>query len=436
MFIGSVGADLRSVIVTSVKGWSVPSVYVGCSGNFTVERSLAPLGYELSGNDVSLYSCCVGSYLAGQPFRIEVRDPEYEWLSPWLGYPASAVATILLSTQLLGGYGKTAPYYQRQRQAYKAQWKRLHAETLQKIELTAGTVHLKRFWAGDVLDWLEQAPVDAGFITFPPTYRGGYERIYRSMEAVFDWDEPSYEIFDEQRMALVRAQLVKRPYWLIARDEPQPDLGEAVAIMQSSARSKPLWVYGNSSGRRWLASPVQKTEGAGTLIADEALRIAEHTRLSIAGLSAAQFNELRSLYLNPGIVPVKPTASLAVLANGKIIGSMGFIGHFVRREVGRIYMLSDFPVRPTIYPRLAKLILAVALSTEVQIYLQQHFSGRVSRIGTTAFTERPVSSKYRGLFQLLSRKKNPPRLNYQAGAGRWSLEEALSWWMEKHGKMT
>ena len=66
---------------------------------------------------------------------------------------------------------------------------------------------------------------------------------------------------------------------------------------------------------------------------------------------------------------------------------------------------------------------------------------------TTAFSERPVSMKYRGLFKLHSRAENQNwreadptqhdqqryRLNYLSQAGRWTLAEGLDEWRRKHG---
>jgi hypothetical protein len=71
------------------------------------------------------------------------------------------------------------------------------------------------------------------------------------------------------------------------------------------------------------------------------------------------------------------------------------------------------------------------LSTEMKAVLEQGLNRRVATIGTTAFTSKPVSMKYRGLFRLHSRKEG--RLNYLADTGRWSLAEALTWWQQQHG---
>lgn len=44
MFLGSIPTDLRKIISEYVKDWQCSDVYVGCSGNLTVERVLASHG--------------------------------------------------------------------------------------------------------------------------------------------------------------------------------------------------------------------------------------------------------------------------------------------------------------------------------------------------------------------------------------------------------
>jgi hypothetical protein len=68
---------------------------------------------------------------------------------------------------------------------------------------------------------------------------------------------------------------------------------------------------------------------------------------------------------------------------------------------------------------------------------------RVSAVATTAFSKRPVSMKYRGLFRLTSRQNidadDPMNgyaaggfmLNYLADYGRWTLQEGLAEWKKR-----
>jgi hypothetical protein len=41
MFVGAINADLRSVLAWLAPAWRGLPAFVGCSGNFTVERLLA-----------------------------------------------------------------------------------------------------------------------------------------------------------------------------------------------------------------------------------------------------------------------------------------------------------------------------------------------------------------------------------------------------------
>jgi Phage DNA Adenine Methylase-like domain 1 len=67
-FIGAINRDMRSMISELVpKDGSLP-LYVGCSGNFTIERIIAGMGVKEI--HISLYSCAVGSYLTGHNLDI------------------------------------------------------------------------------------------------------------------------------------------------------------------------------------------------------------------------------------------------------------------------------------------------------------------------------------------------------------------------------
>jgi hypothetical protein len=139
-------------------------------------------------------------------------------------------------------------------------------------------------------------------------------------------------------------------------------------------------------------------------------------------------NQLRSLYLDPKIAPAPANLNVAVLLGGYVFGALGFSPE--KWGKNGIYMMSDFAISGSPYRRLAKLVLGVAQTVEVKCLVEQAIGHRVEQVCTTVFTDKPVSSKYRGSgFELESRK--PGRLNYAAKAGRWNLADALEWWHRK-----
>ncbi|MGE7191777.1 hypothetical protein [Lysinibacillus fusiformis] len=434
MFVGSINQDLRALVSEVTKSWDTDSVYIGCSGNFTIERILKERGLNLYGNDVSLYTCTIGNHLAGVHDHVGIQAEEFKWLEPYMEPGADRIATLLLCTSMLENYHRNESYFIRRRKAYKQQWPRLHEQTVEKVKKGIDGLSLKGFWSGDVVEWANMCPEDAGFISFPPTYTGGYEKLYEALMEVFEWSEPPYTLFDEDRLAVMVEAVKQKRFWMMARDEPIAGLeGYEVGKIQTSLRSKPLTVYANQAPKR-ITMPRQKTEILKIPRFSEEDLITEESVLSVTKISQAQMNTLRSLYLNPGIAPASAALNLGVLVDGRLIGAVGLSkSNFGKSEA---YIMSDFVIRPVRYKRLSKLVLAAVVSKEVKLLFEQVVNQRIRAMSTTAFTDKPVSMKYRGIFTLSSRKENPPRLNYGGEAGRWTLKEAMKWWQNKHMKET
>ncbi len=75
MSYGSIPGDVQAIMVNIIKEWDCTDLYVGCSGNFTVEKVICPLKkFRLHSNDVILYSCCLGRYLSGQQVELTLTQ--------------------------------------------------------------------------------------------------------------------------------------------------------------------------------------------------------------------------------------------------------------------------------------------------------------------------------------------------------------------------
>ena len=430
MFVGAIPEPLRAVLAETVASWPVSSLYVGCSGNFTVERVCHRPGLTLHGNDISLYSCAMGSHLLGERLPVTIKDPEYAWLEPYIEDSAGLVATLMLCTDMLDGYGRTGRWFDRQRHAYRSQWDALYGKTLITLLKAGEDVRLESFVPGDCVAFIESAPPEAAIVTFPPTYRGGYERLYRGIDAVFGWEPPTYPMFDDASLERLLEAVQAHAYWMVARDEELEPLAPfAVGRVQPTPRAKPLHIYA-SQGPKRLVIPQQKVEpvpvarlGLGDLIPRTA-------QLRLAQLTTGQLNTLRAEYLGPHIAPATPSWAFAVLVDQLLIGALAF-SPSKWGSIDDIYMMTDLAVGPTDYARISKLVLYAALSVEAREALQSARGAICLQVSTTAFTDRPVSMKYRGLFDLQSRK--PGMLNYAGDLGRWTLQEGLAEWLKRHG---
>jgi len=122
MFTGAIPRDLQRIVAEVAGRWRCARLYVGCSGNFTIERILRTL--ELHSNDVSLYTSALGVFLAGREdwtFAVagENREEWGEILDPLLATPRDRAAVVLVLSEVMAGLGKSGIYWQRMIEATK-----------------------------------------------------------------------------------------------------------------------------------------------------------------------------------------------------------------------------------------------------------------------------------------------------------------------------
>lgn len=431
MFTGSINQDMRSLIKTLAVNWKGREVYVPCSGNFTVERVLNTAGVtKVYGCDVSLYTCVIGGYLSGENVTVSLNParPEFSWLAEYLTPGIDTVISMVLSTRYMQFIDRQEPYFTRMERAYREAFSSLHAENKEKLQPLLDEIQIAGFSCADAMEFIKEVPSDAVVLSFPPTYAGGYEKLYKNMDSVFEWDKPTYEVFTAESFELFMRRVMQRDTWVLARDNKVAELEEhLVAQFQTGMRSRPVYMYSSAAARTYLTVPRQKLEPV------HQRRLAGDIEgpMKLIAITQGQFNTLRSLYLSPKIIPASAHVRLAVICGDSLVGAFAFD----RSKYGssdEVYMMTDFAISPTKYKRLSKLVLAAALSTEVQGILESTFNQRVLKIFTTAFTDNPASMKYRGMLDVHNRKEGI--VNYEGHAGRWTLEEGFEWWMEKHSK--
>ena len=246
----------------------------------------------------------------------------------------------------------------------------------------------------------------AGIAGFMPTYKGGYERMYRFLEENADWPRPSFRTWDPKdcRSGWRPWRGATSPYFVVTDHELA---GFKAATEYRSTINKPVYGYlgdGRSSFRR-----KRNREASFAYQAVDPATLGPLTDVELVPASSAQLTFLRNMYLAKGIAHATGVANYLVMLDGKLAG--GFIYARDRWDpAGSIYLLSDFCIVHE--RRLAKLIAMLAGSSETIGAWCRRFVVRPKVLRTTAFTDQPVSMKYRGIYDLVSRK--PGQLNYQA----------------------
>jgi hypothetical protein len=52
-------------------------------------------------------------------------------------------------------------------------------------------------------------------ISFPPTYEGGYERLFKKLDAIFDWPRPAYEVFSPEDFDQFSQTVRSFRHWMV-----------------------------------------------------------------------------------------------------------------------------------------------------------------------------------------------------------------------------
>jgi hypothetical protein len=128
-------------------------------------------------------------------------------------------------------------------------------------------------------------------------------------------------------------------------------------------------------------------------------------------------------------IPADGEVPLVAAVDGKVFG---FLIYSRMQGGGDVYLLADFVVNSCRYRRLAKLLLLVTQTREVQRLLEEKFLLEIPKCRTMVFTDKPVSMKYRGLYQLA--RRDPGKLVYETDMGILDLSEVIPLWLKKFEK--
>ncbi|MBT4867977.1 MAG: hypothetical protein HON53_22980 [Planctomycetaceae bacterium] len=450
MFQGVVHANARKIIARYIE--RLPrNVHIIGSGNFSIETTLRANGYRgtITGCDISLYSCVLGTYLAGGNISVvlnSIEFPELMALESHLGDSEGNAAAVAVALQTLR-FRKRDNHYKRR--MYNAHIRRLDAlceETRHKLRQKHLVVRLDDFHALD--GWQRVAEIPSGddhaIVTFPPTYSGGYERLYAELERAFHWERPEYQDLSDIA-EIARGVAARSGPWIIGTEQPTAELerevGEPIALSpRGSAVNISLYSNIPTLNAQLIRRRVN-TQKRNWVRLTESDTIDESSLLSVHAISKPEANHIRAVYGSVDIQQSDAPFCYAVAVDGNLLGLLMFAPDVRPRppqvDVGDregVYLMCDLAVSSERYHRLGKLILMVARSEEMRRELENRLVRRLTWAVTTAFSRYPESMKYRGVFRRFSRvrlENGMYKLNYFSRLGEQSLREVLREWIRR-----
>lgn len=447
-FLGSIAGPLRKVLAAYADEISVP-VLLPCAGNFTVGAALRSGGYRgrITGCDITLYTSALGAYLAGDHLQVAERDDCPEHLRGLLDLsdPAHLAASVSIMLDLRQVWKNLNVWHRRMLANYRHNWPQLMEKTLAKLD--AYRAHLNQgggfgYVPQDAAAFLREHDPDHAVFIAPPTFGSrDYINQERMLAAAATWPAPEYTEISFKDVPIYE-QITSFREWMIIMERPLPEveklLGEPVAVVHKGRKSI-TYAYAGHSRRRIITRGYLNSRSPGPIFPGDRFLTGRETP-GIIKMDKKQTVRMNELFMSARVdyFLADVALSLALCLDKKIIGKLDFnltkYAWALPEPGHQIYQRSDLAV-PSVEPRLAKLVLMMCQSHEVKRLIDETFKDDVRYAVTTAFSMHPVSMKYRGVYKLHKRLKDPDsggyRLNYYGELGLWSLAEGYARWLKK-----
>lgn len=430
MFTGAVPRPVVEQITRIVPFEDWRKIWVGCSGSFRFDRAVKDKfpACDVFSNDVSLVSCAIGAVATGETFPIKFtgRLERIEALLEDRGTFEDRVAATFVALDM-GKYKADNDHARAHFQHYLANFEHFWFKARARLGEIAEHLFLSGFYAGDFRKQIERAQSEGGgVVAFPPTYKGGYERLYKFLDENVEWPSPTYDMWDPNDLdQLVKGLENEGLRYCFVTDHELEDL-EAVSVYRSET-NKPVYAYANRAGTSVRRAAHRHTKFSYRRVTEDDLVKGAEVRLE--QVESHYINFLRDVYLARGIAYTTGEVNLLVFINDALAG--GLI--YSRSKFGSLdecYLLSDFAIAPV--HGLARLIATIATSAPIVRYCERKFLIRIKKVNTTAFTDKPASMKYRGAWKLSSRK--PGMLNYAAEPRELTPGEIYARWRTQHAR--
>jgi len=200
---------------------------------------------------------------------------------------------------------------------------------------------------------------------------------------------------------------------------------------------KTVYIYSNIVRRPCVLSPTAPPDLPTWPLIDRAFVMTREQEVGLIRIKTSQMGAYKNALLGRNIVYAPGKWAFVISLGGVIVGFLEFAVQHFTKDV--LYMQADFAPAGSAYPRLSKLVIMLAIAGETRRTIERLYECRVRGIYTTAFTDRPVSMKYRGVLTLQKRgatDEGQKFLNYGAMFNTLTWKETLALWLTKHGSRT
>jgi len=432
MFTGSVPPEARLVIQELLAGRK-GDLYVACSGNYTIDRIGAAMGFNVHSNDVALYSKLIADVLLGTETDLEVLDKDLlQVFSDWSPSRYKNLIQVMFAVRVAGFAACKNDYQKMFYGAYVEGATSYYERTMAKFEKDQSLeFKIKSFYYGDFVDFLKMGQENGICLAFPPTYKGGYEKLYSYIESSFDYERAKYEMYDPKTNDDMLLSFLQNGEHILYLDRSPEQLEEfckakirldgdrKVIYIYSSVKKSPVDYY--LEKRKPDYAPVHKLLSYDHVFSKKDL-------IEISPCSTKEANHWKAFFMSAKVNYTEGgDICLVFLCNKRAFGFAVFKDMTGGLEYS--FLHSDFVINMR-EARVSKLLILLLKASEVRSALSRFYKVYYTGIFTSVYTDKPISMKYRGAFDLMRREKG--KLMYKADFAGQKVKEIYNNWFHKH----
>lgn len=434
MFTGTTPPEVK-VLLQELMG-KVPTgdnVFIGCSGNYTTDKVMAGMGFAVHSNDVSLYSKLIADILLNQdttPMVCTNADLK-DAFAGWEEGIYKKLCMVMFAMRITNFAECKNEYQKEMYDTFLEQSEVYYHNTIEKLEKGALNFHIEDFFFGDFLDFLKEKQGKGVGISFPPTYKGGYEKLYQFVEKSFEYQHAPYNVFDPKTADKVFKELLETDLNIIYSDREWPILAKWLAgKIKLGANKHPVYIYSSVSERNhYYIERNANMKGSKIAIMPTDYVFTPESKVTVQVCAVSDVNYYKAFYMaNKVNYSTGGDLGLAFLVDGKAFGFASFSKQL--STLSQIFEQSDFVVNSDT-KRLSKMLLMLIKTRDVRRLIARAMMNYYDSLKTTVYTKAPVSMKYRGVFDLDRRDEG--KLMYTAKFTEQTISEAYAEWYSRYG---
>lgn len=433
MFTGTTPPEVKLLLQDLMRGVKGKDVFIGCSGNYTTDKIMSAMGYTVHSNDVSLYSKLIADLLLDTSTEVECINPELKNVfDTWEETKYKKLVQVMFALKVAQFHQRKNDYQEEMFNAFIEQSKIYYDNTIKKLEKGALDFSIQSFYYGDFLDFLKMKRGKGVGISFPPTYKGGYEKLFSYVEESFKYEHASYNIFDPKEGGAVFKELLDNDENIIYSDRYFNILeGYLVGKIRLGSNKNPLFAYSSlQTNNHYYIERDKCVKPSHIHILPVDYQFTTDTVITVRQCAVNDVNYYKAFYMaNKVNYTTGGDFGLVFMADGMAFGFTSFSKQL--STLSKIFMQSDFVVNSETQC-LSKLLIMLVKSHDVRRLIARKMYNYYDGVKTTVYTTSPVSMKYRGVFNL--ERRDEGKLIYSSIFTEKSLNELYALWIRKYKK--